>query len=111
MRFNSIFSHIVGVVWGTGASFEPCCPIFRSAPFLIMVEYCLVTWYLLLKEMTYRQMLPLTTGLELEKYSRDNRQKVDFTGESSFGNAQMGHNLFFIVSLLSTAYFGNGSVD
>ena len=42
-----------------------------------MVEYGLVTWYLTLKEMTYRQMLPLTTGLELEKYSPDNRQRLN----------------------------------
>ena len=75
-----------------------------------MVEYSLVTWYLSLKEMTYRQMLTLTTGLELEKYSHDDRQKIEFTDESSFGNAQIGHNLFFIVSLSNTAYFGNGSV-
>ena len=75
-----------------------------------MVEYGPITWYLSLKEMTYWQMLPLTTGLELEEYTHDDRQKVEFTGESSFGNAQMGHNLLFIVSLSSTAYFGKGSV-
>ena len=50
-------------------------PVSERAPFPIMVEYGLVTWYLFLKEMTYRQMLPLTTGLELEKYSHDYRQK------------------------------------
>ena len=50
-------------------------PVSELAPFPIMVENGLVTWYLTLKEMTYRQMLPLTTGLELEKYSPDNRQR------------------------------------
>ena len=39
-------------------------PVSELTPFPVMVEYGLVTWYLYLKEMTYRQMLPLTTGLE-----------------------------------------------
>ena len=43
-------------------------PVYELAPFPVMVEYGLVNWYLSLKEMTYRQMLTLTTGLELEKY-------------------------------------------
>ena len=42
-------------------------PVSELAPFPVMVEYGFVTWYLSLKEMTYRQMLPLTTGLELKE--------------------------------------------
>ena len=64
-------------------------PASELTPFPIMVEYGLVTWYLTLKEMTYRLMLPLTSGLELEKYSHDNRQKVEFTDESYFGNGSV----------------------
>ena len=80
-------------------------PVSELAPSPVMVEYGLVTWHLSLKEMTYRQMLPLTTGLELEEYSHDDRQKVEFTGESSFGNAQMGHNLLFYCIFVEYSIF------
>ena len=48
-------------------------PVSGFAPFPVMLEYGPVTWYLSLKEMTYRQKFPLTAGLELEEYGHDNR--------------------------------------
>ena len=59
-------------------------PVSEFTPFPVMVEYGFVSWYLSLKEMTYPQMLPLITGLELVKNSRNDRNQVEFTGESSF---------------------------
>ena len=91
-----------GISLPTGKTFFP---VSELAPLPIMVVYGLIAWYLSLNEMTFRQMHPLTTGLELEKHSHDNRQKVEFTDESSFGNAQMGHNLFFCCIFVEYSVF------
>ena len=73
-------------------------PVSELTPFLVKVEYSLVTGRLSGEEMTYRQMFSQTSGLELVNDSRNERQRIEFTGESSFCNAQIGYNFFFIVS-------------
>ena len=59
-------------------------PIPEFTPFPVMVEYSLVTGRLSGEEMTYQRMFPLTSGLELIKDSRNDRQQIKFTGEASF---------------------------
>lgn len=65
-------------------------PVSGLTPFLVMVEYSLVTGRLSGEEMTYRQMFPLTSVLELVNDSSNDPQQIEFTGESSFCYAQIG---------------------
>ena len=46
-------------------------PVSELTPFPIMVKHRLATWRIPIKEITYRQMFPLTAGLELVKDSTD----------------------------------------